>query len=306
MVIALSVLFDRIVRMALSVARRLGATYTGLARMRSRTKFAPAGVAFSTLACPGWSLPQVVGAARREGYDGVELRLIDGEVIDPNLPAAERERVRRTFREAGVPVVAVDSSVRVAAAADPAAASAELDRFLELASTWGSSLVRVFGGQWPAGRSRADAFAQARGILERAAPRAEQLGVRVALETHDAFSGAADAAELLDGLPAGVGVIWDTHHPYRVGDSPERVIGLLGDRVLHVHLKDARRAGDGWQLVPLGEGELPLRECLDVLAERGYRGWLCVEWEKKWHPEIAEPEVALPQHLALLRRWLAG
>ena len=273
--------------------------------MRSSTKFAPAGVAFSTLACPRWSLAQVVDAARREGYDGVELRLIEGEVIDPKLPAAERERVGRTFREAGVPIVAVDSSVRVAAAADPEAASEDLHRFLELASAWGSSLVRVFGGQWPSDRSRAEALAQGRSILERAVPRAEELGVRVALETHDAFSAAADAAELLDGLPASVGVIWDTHHPYRVGDPPERVVDVLGDRVLHVHLKDARRAGEGWQLVPLGEGELPLRECLEVLAERGYDGWLSVEWEKKWHPEIAEPEVALPQHIALLRRWLA-
>jgi hypothetical protein len=29
-----------------------------------------------------------------------------------------------------------------------------------------------------------------------------------------------------------------------------------------------------------------------------------VEWEKRWHPEIEEPEVALPQYLDLLRAWL--
>jgi hypothetical protein len=29
-----------------------------------------------------------------------------------------------------------------------------------------------------------------------------------------------------------------------------------------------------------------------------------VEWEKRWHPEIEEPEVALPQHLDLLTEWL--
>jgi hypothetical protein len=28
-----------------------------------------------------------------------------------------------------------------------------------------------------------------------------------------------------------------------------------------------------------------------------------VEWEKRWHPEIEEPELALPQHLARLRAW---
>ena len=30
-----------------------------------------------------------------------------------------------------------------------------------------------------------------------------------------------------------------------------------------------------------------------------------MEWEKRWHPDIKEPEIALPQHLALLRRWIA-
>jgi len=41
-----------------------------------------------------------------------------------------------------------------------------------------------------------------------------------------------------------------------------------------------------------------------VLRRRGYDRWIAVEWEKKWHPEIADPAVALPQHIALLRSWL--
>jgi hypothetical protein len=32
--------------------------------------------------------------------------------------------------------------------------------------------------------------------------------------------------------------------------------------------------------------------------------WISVEWEKRWHPEIEDPEVALPQHLDLLTAWL--
>ncbi len=35
----------------------------------------------------------------------------------------------------------------------------------------------------------------------------------------------------------------------------------------------------------------------------GYEGWITVEWEKRWHPEIEEPEVALPRHLPVLRTW---
>jgi sugar phosphate isomerase/epimerase len=61
---------------------------------------------------------------------------------------------------------------------------------------------------------------------------------------------------------------------------------------------------DGWQLVLLGEGEVPVQEMVALLAHGGYQGWVSVEWEKRWHPEIEEPEVALPQHRRLLDSWL--
>jgi hypothetical protein len=34
----------------------------------------------------------------------------------------------------------------------------------------------------------------------------------------------------------------------------------------------------------------------------GYDEYLSLEWEKQWHPEIAEPEIALPQAVPLLHR----
>jgi hypothetical protein len=43
---------------------------------------------------------------------------------------------------------------------------------------------------------------------------------------------------------------------------------------------------------------------LGVLAAAGYPLWISVEWEKRWHPEIEEPEVALPRYLDVLTRWL--
>jgi sugar phosphate isomerase/epimerase len=40
-------------------------------------------IAFSTLAFPDATLAAAISAGRRWGYSGVELRLIDGELIDP-------------------------------------------------------------------------------------------------------------------------------------------------------------------------------------------------------------------------------
>jgi sugar phosphate isomerase/epimerase len=261
-------------------------------------------LAFTTLACPGWTLEQAAAAAVEHGYQGLELRLLDGELLDPRLPASERRRVSRVTGDAGLAICAVDTSLRLVKAGD--GFLDDVRAWCELAAEWSAPVVRVFGGEPPEGATPTGALGGAAERLARAAEIAAPLGVRVAVETHDAFSGAGTVAELVADVPrAGSGVLWDTHHPYRMGDSPEAVWELLGDRVVHVHVKDARRRPDGtWALVPLGEGEVPVPAALKLLAARGYAGWVAVEWEKKWHPEIDEPEVALPQHAALLRDWL--
>src|SRR5260370_2891236 len=220
-------------------------------------------LAFSTLACPGWSLDQVVAAAHAYGYQGVELRLIDGELIDGAMPAADRERVRRTFARAGLPIVAVDSSVRVAAAPDAKAALDELGPFLELANEWESPIVRVFGGEWDAGRTREQAIEQARSVLGESAAIANTLGVSIALETHDRFSSSVLVAEVLKDLPPASAALWDVGHPYRLGDGPEKGLALLSARIAHVHIKDCRRktGSSVLQLTLIRGGVAPVETC---------------------------------------------
>ena len=270
-------------------------------------------VAFSTLAFPDATLASAVSLGRRWGYAGVELRLIDGELIDPSMPAAERARVRRAL--AGLPVVAVDSSIRLTDD-DPGPV---LRRFLQLASDLGAPLVRVFGGALPksgpipgpipgpaSDPARQDRLRAAVRVLESSVPLARRLGVAIGVETHDDFSASSVVAELLAMTdPDWVGAVWDSHHPYRMGEQPADVYANLGRRILLAQVKDARRGDDGdWQLVLLGEGEVPVRQMLGLLAASGYRYWVSVEWEKRWHPEIEPPEVALPQYRRVLAEWL--
>jgi fatty-acyl-CoA synthase len=92
-----------------------------------------------------------------------------------------------------------------------------------------------------------------------------------------------------------------------MGERPAEVFANLGPHILLAQVKDARRtaaSGDGWQLVLLGAGEVPVADMLGLLVAGGYPHWISVEWEKRWHPEIEEPEIALPQHLDLLTKWL--
>jgi hypothetical protein len=54
-----------------------------------------------------------------------------------------------------------------------------------------------------------------------------------------------------------------------------------------------------------GEGTVPVRETVRVLAAGGYKGYYCFEWEKKWHPEIEPPEVAFPHYARVMSAYLA-
>ena len=62
-------------------------------------------------------------------------------------------------------------------------------------------------------------------------------------------------------------------------------------------------AGGGFTYTLPGEGDVPLGEMIGLLKQRGYDGYLSVEWEKHWVPALAGPEVSLPAHAAFLRRW---
>ena len=266
-------------------------------------------LAFTTLACPRWTLEQVVAGARRCGYDGIELRLLDGALITPALGRDDRMRVRATLADAGLPIVCLDTSVRVAQP-DRLAAAAQIDDaygMLELAAEWGAPVIRVFAAppdETPLPQAIEAAIATMRPIAERGAT----MGIQVALETHDAFCASGPVGAVLDAVPQ-ASALWDLLHPFRVGEPTAVTLERLRGRISHVHIKDGRPPADGgdrWDLTLLGEGLVPTRDILAALHAGGYDGWIAVEWEKQWHPHLAEPEVALPQFAERLRADLAA
>ncbi|GCE09617.1 sugar phosphate isomerase/epimerase family protein [Dictyobacter aurantiacus] len=258
--------------------------------------------AFSTLGCPQWTTEQVADNAVRLGYSGVELRLLDNEVIDPVRDAEKVRQAVATFRARGVEVCAFDTSCtfNLSDAAERAKNVESLRVWIQLAQELQVPILRVFGGAGT-GENIEQENQWVAEALRQVAPQAEQAGVTITLETHDGFASAHRTAQVLDLIDSpAVAALWDSHHPYRMGESASEVWQLLGPRVAHVHVKDARRDDSeksGWKLVLMGEGEVPVREQLASLQANGYDGYISVEWEKRWHPEIEDPEIALPQHI---------
>jgi sugar phosphate isomerase/epimerase len=254
-------------------------------------------IAFSSLACPGWSVEEIASAAGRFGYDGIEWRLADGELLGPKTPDVVWQRIA----SCGVETACLDTSCVFVVATDEQRAKAVsyAAAMGERAAATGASAMRVFGGQIPDGASdRAALVAVTRDALSEAVARMPS-GVTLMIETHDAWSRGADVAELVEGLD-GVGVIWDIAHSWRQGEKPSETLAHISVPGM-VHVKDA--LGD--ELLPIGSGDVPLAEAVGALRDVGFNGWLSFEWEKLWHPTLAEPEVALPAGAEALRRLLS-
>ncbi len=258
-------------------------------------------IACTTLACPDWTLQTVLQRFAEFGYDAVDFRGLGGEMNLWKLPAFSTELAATAERIAasGLAVSGMSSGAR-AFVADPGGrerALAEVRQYAKLCRALGCPMIRVFGGD-VGDTPMAEAIPVSAEALRRMAEAAGE-GVTVAVETHDTWVRTGPLAEVIARVGRDdVGVLWDLHHPFRLGgETPRQTYDNIGRHTVAVHVKDSRPTGDGGHEYTLaGEGDVPLAEMIGMLVRGGYRGYLTLEWEKKWHPELPGPEVALPQY----------
>jgi sugar phosphate isomerase/epimerase len=268
-------------------------------------------LSFSTLGCPSWTLARVIRTASDLGYDGIEIRFIEGDdsLWDrPELTGAGLRETRDRIAGAGLAVPCVDtrSFFHHPDAAQRHQAVEEALRVAEVARALGSPGIRVFGDRVQPGADPGSTRAWVVGALAALRDGLRGSGVEVWLETHGDFATAAASRSLLEEAGGtGLGAVWDPANAFsEFGEEPETGARVLGSLVRHAHLKDVRRPPDGsipWTPVLPGRGEFPAAKALDCVASFGGGSWASFEWEKRWHPEIEDPDVALPHFLSWAR-----
>ena len=269
-------------------------------------------LAFTTLGCPEWTLQQVAENAARMGYDGVDFRglLEDMDVSQRPEFTTGLSETKRMFADNGVAMSCLSISARYAVV-DSAEKQMHFDetrRNLELAAKLDVHLLRVFGGAVPKGYTVDTILPILAQNLIQIGDEADQFDVTLVLETHDAWTDSATFARLMAEVDhPRVRVLWDLHHPFRAnGESPELTYSNLGPYVANTHVKDSvsSDAGTGHTYTFLGDGGVPLKEMLDLLVDGGYDGYATLEWEKRWLPDLPEPEEAFPQYVQKMREWI--
>jgi sugar phosphate isomerase/epimerase len=105
-----------------------------------------------------------------------------------------------------------------------------------------------------------------------------------------------------------VALIWDVANSLAAGDSIAEAAGEVAPYLAHVHLRDARtvKGQQHWLPVLAGRGTVSFYDAVKALRGLNYDGYVSFEWEKYWHPEIEEPEVALPDFVNAMKVILQG
>jgi sugar phosphate isomerase/epimerase len=268
-------------------------------------------IAFSTLGCPQWSWKAVLEAAAAHGYMGLELRGLAGEMDLTRVPEFQASRLaesKKDLEALGIVVTDLGASSRMHEK-DPATREKQLDegrRFIDLAHAMGVPYVRMFGDKLPPEEPKEEVLKRVVDGFQQMASHAKAAGVTVLQESHGDFIRSSDLQTVVTRVGSDAfAILWDAHHTFVAGkESPADTWKSLGRYVRHTHLKDSVPDGDDRKYVLTGSGQVPVKEQVRVLVKGGYKGYYCYEWEKKWHPEIEEPEIAFPHYAKTMREYL--
>lgn len=297
-------------------AQSLGATLAVPAFIRAATwaskKVKRLPIAFSTLGCPNWEWKKVLDQAAQLGYAALELRGVGGEMDLPKSPQFIGAKLKESLKDLdalGLKVSDLGASARLGEI-DPKKRVEQLDearRFVELAHQMQVPYVRVFGGKLANGQTMEDATKRIVAGFKELHEHVKSSGVTLLIESHDEFTNSESLLNIMQGvnLPTAA-LLWDAHHTFVTGqEQPAETFKNLSKFIRHTHLKDSKPGEKDRRYVLTGTGEVPVKEIVKVLASNGYKGYYCFEWEKKWHPEIEEPEIAFPHYAKVMREYLS-
>ena len=264
-------------------------------------------LAFSTTACPEWTIAQVAERAEAMGYEGVELRTLGpgstGLASDPAL--SDPEKVRDVFRASAIEPVCLSTSTslhhRNASAAK--AARWQIMKDLELAAQIGCQVIRVFAYEVEPGENRRSVIQRVAEQVRPLAEKAGELDVEILFENAGSFCGAKDWWSLLNLLEHPMlGLVWNVANAAAAGESSAISVTMLNSRIHLVKVKDTK-VGEGSGFVSLGEGTVEIERFLKRLMGVGYSGYVVVEWDRLWLPALSPASTYLPDAYERLTGW---
>ena len=263
-------------------------------------------LSFWTLGTPGWSNEAVVAAAKRFGYDGVDLRCTANGNISLDSSDEEIAALRGLFEEQGIEIASLLAYNQRGNedGVNWAAVSADIVAHARLCQRLGTTNLRINVGSPPRTNNWEGYFEGFANMMWNVVARTD--GVTMNVQNHPGSLTAAQAVHLCELIGRSrLGIGFSPDHCVDMGEDPVAMAATAGRWVKHVHLADRESAGGdmvGGKLracIP-GEGIVANREVLATLQAQGFDGWVSFKWEKPTYPDLPDAEEALPKFVAFM------
>lgn len=240
-----------------------------------------------------------VAKAKELGFDAIEFIDLDGA---PDL-ALQKENARKIRAEAerlGIEINAytIGGCLFKETQEEMDAEVERLKGQVEVAAELGAKILRhdVCYTLTKTGNGRSfdlmlpDIAANARKVTEYA----QTLGIRTCTENHGYIAQDSDRVERLFNAVAhdNYGLLCDMGNFLCVDEDPALAVSRVAPYAIHVHIKDMlyrkapfsgnyfpSRGGNYLRGTVVGEGDVPVKQCLRILFKAGYEGFVSLEYE---------------------------
>lgn len=266
-------------------------------------------ISFSTLGCPEWSWSEILAAAKDLGYDGVEVRGIGSNIHVPHAKPFNKQNLDNSIKKLdrmGLTIPCLTSSCYLFVKETDDYIK-EAYEYIDLASKLKTPYIRVLGDRNPEPSSDIDDDYVEK-MLIRLANYCEGKNVTILIETNGVYSDSLRLANLIKKVSnKNVAALWDIHHPYRFkNESVETTYNNLKGYIKHVHLKDSVVSNDKINYKMLGEGDVPVKDAINLLMKEGYSGYLSLEWVKRWYMDLEEPGIVFSHFINEIKYMISG
>lgn len=258
-------------------------------------------LSFSTKGWHNSSFEEFCETAEELKFQGIELHNIHNRLFTDKDGAfhdyAAAATVRKLY-EKKLQLPCIDSIGDPADPAQKESTAAEIRACIDIARNLHIPYVRL--------RAGADGSKEAvTDVIREVIGDAEQNSVTLIIETSGLYASTEALRELLDSFACdSLAALWDMYSPYFfAGEQPETTIKNLGAYVKHVHIKDARKTESGTEFCLIGEGELPIDEMILALRSVNYDGFISLEWDPAWCPELDDMEVIFSHFVNYIRQY---
>jgi sugar phosphate isomerase/epimerase len=148
----------------------------------------------------------------------------------------------------------------------------------------GARRLRIFGGSAaiPEGVRKEERLDIIVDCIGQCIEAARQYDVTLVIENHGGIPKvSSEVKHVLEGVNSPwLQVNFDTGNFLGTGgEDPMEAARILYPYTGHIHIKDLIRTGNGYEACPVGEGVIPVEECLRFFQSKGYNGAVCYEFE---------------------------